>query len=434
MNSNTVLTQEADILVVDDVHENIRLLSTMLADVGFCVRKAISGKMALTAVKALVPDLILLDINMPDMNGYEVCKTLKQNPETQHIPVIFISAIDRVEDKVKAFQMGGVDYITKPFQFEEVIARIKNQLEIRKLQHDILLQNEQLKATKRELEQTQAQLVQRQKMLGLSQFVAGMFHELNNPMTFISGNLDPACEYIRDLMEVINLYRQEYPRPSANIATAIAELDLDFAIEDLRQLMESMKTGVNRIATIMTALRTFSRLNEAEIKSVDLNEGIDSALFLLQHRLGEDDKNPPIKVIKNYDDLPRVTCYASQINQVFMNLINNAIDGLHFAGKQRPATSRSPTIWIATERANPEWVAIRVRDNGMGIPEDVKSRLFDPFFTTKPVGKGIGLGLSTSYQIVVHKHGGRLTCDSAPGEGAEFRVELPVKLPDPPPE
>ncbi|MGC9526115.1 MAG: sensor histidine kinase [Limnospira sp.] len=430
MDSDNILLRQADLLVVDDVPENLKLLSTMLADFGFSVRKAISGKMALTAVKTLIPDLILLDINMPEMNGYQVCETLKQNPETRDIPIIFISAIGQVEDKVKAFQVGGVDYITKPFEFEEVIARIKNQLQIRQLQQNILQQNRRLKETTKELKRTQAQLVQKQKMLGLSQFVAGIFHEINNPMNFISGNLEPAYEYIQDLMELVNLYRDEYSQPSEKIVSKIEKLDLDFVIEDLRKLIESMKTGVERISTIMLALRIFSRLNEAEIKSVNLNEGIDSALSLLKYRLSEGETATPIQIVKHYGDLPKVTCYASQINQVFMHLINNAIDALNQAERLHPGTSGSPTIWIATERVNPEWVAIRVRDNGVGIPKQLTSRLFDPFFTTKPVGKGIGLGLSTSYQIVVQKHGGQLTFHSTPGEGTEFRVELPVTLPE----
>jgi signal transduction histidine kinase len=271
-------------------------------------------------------------------------------------------------------------------------------------------------------------------MLGLSQFVAGMFHEINNPINFISGNLEPASEYIRDLMELVDLYREEYPQPSEKIANKIDKIDLDFVMEDVRKLMESMKTGVERISTVMLALRIFSRLNEAEIKSVNLNESLDSVLFLIKPRLSEAENSPPIQIVKNYQDLPKVTGYASQINQVFMHLINNAIDALKAAHRERPGASGNPTIWIATERVNPEWVAIRVRDNGVGIPEAFTSRLFDPFFTTKPVGKGIGLGLSTSYQIVVQKHGGQLTFHSTPGEGTEFRVELPVTLPEVPPD
>jgi len=434
MDSDNILLREADLLVVDDVPENLKLLSTLLADFGFSVRKAISGKMALTAVNTLTPDLILLDINMPEMNGYQVCEILKQNPETRDIPIIFISAIGQVEDKVKAFQMGGVDYITKPFEFEEVIARIKNQLQLRQLQQDILLQNRRLKETTRELKRTQSQLVQKQKMLGLSQFVAGMFHEINNPMNFISGNLEPAYEYIQDLIELVDLYREEYPQPAEKIAKKIDKIDLDFVMEDVRNLMESMKTGVQRISTVMLALQIFSRLNEAEIKSVNLNESFDSVLFLLGHRLSEAENSPPIQIVKNYGDLPKVTCYASQINQVFMHLINNAIDALKAAHRERPGAFGNPTIWIATERVNPERVTIRVRDNGAGIPAELTSRLFDPFFTTQPVGKGIGLGLSTSYQIVVQKHGGQLTFHSTPGEGTEFRVELPVTLPEVPPD
>lgn len=191
MNSLETNLNKTDILVVDDTPANLRLLSNMMTEYGYNVRQAINGKMALTAVKAVKPDLILLDINMPEMNGYEVCEQLKSNEETRRIPVIFLSALDDALDKVKAFQAGGVDYVTKPFQFEEIIVRIQNQLTIQSLQNKLQYQNNQLKTALSELQLTQAQLVQHEKMVGLMQLVAGIAHEINNPISFISGNLDP---------------------------------------------------------------------------------------------------------------------------------------------------------------------------------------------------------------------------------------------------
>lgn len=426
MNINQNLYQ-ADILIVDDVPDNLRLLSTMLMEFGFKIRKSINGEMALMAINALKPDLILLDINMQGINGYQVCEYLKNNPETCEIPIIFVSAISQIEDKVKAFKVGGVDYITKPFQVEEVMARIQNQLKIQNLQKNLKLQNQQLKATKRELEDTQIELIQKQKMVALNQFVAGMFHELNNPITFISGNLDPAYQYIQDVMELINLYQQEYPHPPTKILTLAEKLDLDFILQDLQHLINSMKTGVERIDKIMLALKIFSRLNEAEMKSIDIHESIDSVLHLLRHRFHGNDGEVEIKVVKNQqENLPPITCYGGLINQVLMNLINNAIDSLKNASNQPFSPDWVPTIWITTEQVNYNKVAIRIRDNGMGIVPELQSRLFDPFFTTKSVGKGMGLGLSTSYQIVVEKHRGQLMLSSMAGEGAEFRVELPI--------
>jgi signal transduction histidine kinase len=428
MNAHSVVAPKENILIVDDNPENLRLLSTLLAKKGYNVRRSLNGETALSAVHAIVPDLVLLDINMPGMSGYEVCEHLKNNPQTREIPVIFLSAWDDVQYKIKAFKVGGVDYITKPFQFEEVLARIQHQLTIQHLQTQIQAQNKQLQQTLTELKKTQAQLVQKEKMVSLGQLAAGMAHEINNPISFISGNLAPAREYVQDLLGIIDLYRQEYPDPTPRIKTAIAKIDLDFITSDLQRLMISMQNGVERIGSTILALRIFSRLNESDIKTVDLHEGIDSTLLLLRERLKQNQNHPEIKTIKNYADLPFVTCYASQINQVFLNLLNNAIDALEEVYTNTDSPLAIPTIWITTEYSPTDSVIIRIKDNGVGIPDELQLRLFDPFFTTKPVGSGSGLGLSTSYEIVVQKHKGKLTCFSSPGKGAEFVIEIPVFL------
>ncbi|MEA5496216.1 hybrid sensor histidine kinase/response regulator [Limnoraphis robusta] len=427
MNSLETSLKKTDILVVDDTPANLRLLSNMMTEYGYNVRQAISGKMALTAVKAVKPDLILLDINMPEMNGYQVCEQLKSNEETRRIPIIFLSALDDALDKVKAFQVGGVDYVTKPFQFEEIIVRIQNQLTIQSLQNQLQHQNNQLKTTLSELQVTQARLVQQEKMVGLMQLVAGIAHEINNPISFISGNLDPANEYIQDLLKLIQLYRNEYPQPPQVIQKMTEEIDLDFIISDLPKIIGSMKNGVHRISTIILALRIFSHLDESDIKSVNLHEGIDSTIILLQHRFKLPNGDCVLKIIKNYGKIPKITCYPSQLNQVFLNLLSNAIDAIESKLDKNPETFKNPRIWIATRLKDQETVQIIIKDNGMGILPEVKSRLFDPFFTTKPVGKGSGLGLLTSYQIVVEKHRGKLDFYSAFGEGAEFIVEIPVQ-------
>ncbi|MBD1931930.1 MULTISPECIES: sensor histidine kinase [Cyanophyceae] len=419
---------KADILIVDDTPDNLRFLSSLLLDEGYNVRKSTNGQMALTAVKTVPPDLILLDVNMPKMSGYEVCELLKKDSQTSSVPVIFLSALDDVMDKVKAFKVGGVDYITKPFKIEEVLARIQNQLTIKNLQNELQAQNTQLQKTLTELKKAQAQLVQKEKMLGLGQLAAGMAHEINNSIGFVSSNLEPASEYIQDLLNLINLYQQEYPNPSIPIQEAIQEIDLDFLSLDIKKIMGSMQTGAERISTMILALRIFSRLNESDIKAVDIHEGLDSTLLLLQHRLRKERKCPEIKVIKQYGNLPLVTCYASQLNQVFFNLLNNAIDAIESGLEKGITESSIPTIWIKTELTAYKTVSIQIKDNGIGIDEKVRSRLFNPFFTTKPVGQGSGLGLVTSYEIVVEKHKGELRCNSLPGQGAEFIIEIPVQL------
>jgi len=410
-----IRAEEIDILIVDDTPENLRILSVMLAEQGYSVRKALNGKMALLAAQTLPPDLILLDINMPDMTGYEVCQRLKQEEVTGTIPIIFLSALDQLQDKVKALQSGGVDYITKPFQFEEVNARIQTQITLHRLQKDLSAKNNELSTALKELRKAQIRLIQQERMAGIGQLVAGLSHEINNPISFIAGNLKPAQEYVKDLLQLIQLYRQEYPSPSPAIQAAIAELDVDFLINDLHKILGSMQTGVDRIHTLMLALRIFARLDESDIKTVDIHEGIESTLILLENRL----RYYNIQLVKNYGKLPPVTCYASQLNQVILHLLNNAIDACKQAKTQ-------PCIWLETAPVTEDTIQVRIRDNGPGISEEAKSHLFEPFYTTKPVGQGQGLGLAISHEVVVEKHKGRLLCQTAPGEGAEFIMEIPV--------
>jgi signal transduction histidine kinase len=258
--------------------------------------------------------------------------------------------------------------------------------------------------------------------------VAGVAHEINNPTSFIYGNINFAINYANDLLDLLELYQQHYPQPPAAIEEQIQTIDLNFLKDDFIKLLESMKTGADRISEIVLALRNFSRLDEAERKAADLNQGIESTLMILQHRLKPQFPRPVIEVIKDYGKLPLVQCYPGQLNQVFMNLLINAIDALEEESEKD--INFVPQIRICTEvRENPEKshinsIIIRIADNGAGIPETVKKRIFDPFYTTKPVGQGTGLGLSISYQIIVEKHKGKLECRSQLGEGTEFVIEL----------
>ncbi|MBD1930958.1 MULTISPECIES: PAS domain-containing sensor histidine kinase [Cyanophyceae] len=291
-----------------------------------------------------------------------------------------------------------------------------------------------LEQTLYELQQTQAQLVQTEKMSSLGQLVAGIAHEINNPVNFIYGNLIHTDNYIQDLLNLLHLYNKNYPNPTAEIRDEIEAIDVDFLIEDLPKMLSSMKVGAERIRQIILSLRNFSRLDEAEMKAVDIHEGIDSTLLILQNRLKAKTDYPGIQLIKEYGNLPQVECYAGQLNQVFMNLIANAIDALELetcdlalgAGKDS-SQSPIPTIRISTKVQNNNQVVIRIADNGTGMTQAMKQQLFNPFFTTKPVGKGTGLGLSISYQIIVEKHGGELNCISAPGKGTEFAIKIPIR-------
>jgi signal transduction histidine kinase len=281
-------------------------------------------------------------------------------------------------------------------------------------------QAERLQTTLQELQQTQSQLIQTEKMSSLGQLVAGVAHEINNPVNFIHGNLTHLSNYTEDLLSIINLYQETYPAPDAELEEAITDLELDYITEDLPKILASMRMGTDRIRKIVLSLRNFSRLDEADMKEVDLHEGIENTLLILQNRFKTKGDRHSVELIKEYGKLPLIECYASQMNQVLMNIINNAMDAL----ESNPSETL-PTIRISTE-VRGDRAIIHIADNGPGMTEQTKSRLFDPFFTTKPVGKGTGLGLAISYQIVVEKHNGILDCITAPGKGSEFIIQIPI--------
>ncbi|KOP25401.1 serine/threonine protein kinase [Hapalosiphon sp. MRB220] len=291
--------------------------------------------------------------------------------------------------------------------------------------------NQRLKKVIADLKNAQVQLIQSEKMSSLGQMIAGIAHEINNPINFIHGNIIHAQQYVQDLLELINIYQQEYPNPPEYVTKKNAEIDLDFLVQDLPKILNSMNLGTSRISNIVLGLRNFSRLDEADMKPVDIHEGIDNTLMILQHKLKANNDRPEIQVIKEYGELPEITCYAGQLNQVFMNILSNAIDILDEGNKSWTMgngedSSSLPTIHISTELAEKNMVRIRIADNGNGMNFEVQQKIFDPFFTTKPVGRGTGLGLSISYQIVVDKHKGNLMCDSTPGKGTEFVIKIPM--------
>lgn len=287
------------------------------------------------------------------------------------------------------------------------------------------------------LQKTQTQLIQTEKMSSLGQLVAGIAHEINNPVNFIYGNLSHVSEYSQDLLKLLEFYQEDFPNPTPRILQLIDEIDIDFLLQDLPKMLSSMKVGADRIRQLVLSLRNFSRLDEADRKPVDIHEGLESSLLILQHKLKEKSEDAPIEVVRNYGNLPLVECYVGQLNQVFMNIISNALDALEQNSGDRSGGkfNQPPSqITISTElkhqqngSSSPTSAVIRIADNGPGIKESVQSQIFNPFFTTKPVGKGTGLGLSISYQIVVEKHGGKLKCYSQPGKGTEFWIEIPVK-------
>ncbi len=314
------------------------------------------------------------------------------------------------------------------------ITQIANQLGVAlqqaQLHNQTKEQTEKLATALHDLQQTQTQLIQTEKMSSLGQLVAGVAHEINNPVNFIYGNINHVNNYAEDLLSILDLYLQSCPNPNVEIRDRSEEIDLEFIMEDLPKTLSSMKVGIDRIRQIVLGLRNFSRLDHAEMKPVDIHEGIDSTLLILQHRLKAKPESPAIKLVKEYSNLPLVECYAGPLNQVFMNVLSNAIDALedYRESQSKPNTNQITIHTTLGElEGNIKSVVIRIVDNGPGIPEALRARICDPFFTTKPVGKGTGLGLSISYQIVVDKHGGVFKCDSQPGLGTEFWIEIPIK-------
>ncbi|WP_366839074.1 response regulator [Nostoc sp. LPT] len=579
------------ILIVDDVPNNLKVLSDTLAQAGFEVAIATSGEGALQQLEHAPVSLILLDVMMPGMNGFETCQHIKANLKTRNIPIIFITALSESVNKVTGFELGAIDYITKPFQQSEVLARVRTHLKLNQLSQSLEARNtelqklteqleqrvtertqelfasietlkqtqqlmrlvfdtiphwvgwkdinsvflgcnqsladalnlsspdeivgktdydlqtskeesdcyrvcdrrimesgqaelhiieqwqradgeqiwldtskmplrdakgnvfgillvtediterqlaqEELKQQKQNLEEalaelqgTQVQLVQSEKMSALGNLVAGVAHEINNPVGFLGGNIQPALDYIKDIFGLIDLYQQEYSHPSGIIQDEIEAIDLDYIREDLPKLVGSMQEGVKRIRDISTSLRTFSRADSDRPIACNIHDGIDSTILILKHRLKSSKTRPEIKVIKEYGQLPLVECFVGQLNQVFMNILANAIDALEESniGRGFEEIKINPNcITIITQISEEKQkVIIKIKDNGQGINEQVKQKIFDHLFTTKAVGQGTGLGLAIARQIVEETHGGKLSFNSVLGEGTEFIIEIPV--------
>ena len=414
-----VATGQFDILAVDDSVENLRVIAAMLSQAGYQVRIATNGELALRSIARLPPALVLLDVRMPGLDGFEVCRRIRRNPACAGLPVILLSAQDDSASRVEGFKAGAIDFIGKPFVVEEVLSRISVHLALWQSQQKLQRQLEETQALNRQLMATQLQLVQSEKMASIGQLAAGVAHELNNPIGFVHSNLGTLDGYLRDLMAII----EAYDKWAAACADAGAqrqaiermkqERDFDYLKGDIFSLLAESKEGLERVRKIVLNLRSFSHVGEQQWQVADLHQGIDSTLNIVWNEL-----KYKCRVVKEYGEIPLVCCLIGQINQVIMNLLVNAGHAIESHG----------VITLRTRRLSEDRVCIEVSDTGAGIAPEHLNRIFEPFFTTKPAGKGTGLGLSLSYDIV-QRHGGCIEVDSQPGVGSTFRLLLPIHRP-----
>lgn len=423
--------QPIHILLVDDNPNNLKVLSEAIQGYGWKALMACDGESAIEQAEYAHPDLIILDVMMPGIDGFETCRRLKASNITQDIPVIFMTALSDTVDKVKGLEIGAVDYITKPFQQEEVIARLKLHLKLshltRTLEQQVQTRTAELTESLQQLQQAQLQMIQNEKMSALGNLVAGIAHEMNNPLGFISATLKQAKPNIHDILEHLQLYQETVPNPSPRIIKHAETIELDFCVEDLMKMIDSMTMACDRIENISNSLRNFSRADQDCKQPFNLHEGIDSTILILKHRLKANEKRPAIEVFTEYGDIPELECFPGQLNQVFMNILANAIDALEEASLNRCYKDivANPNLIKITTFTTEKQVKIIIADNGPGMEASVKARIFDHLFTTKAVNKGTGIGLAIAKQIIVDNHHGQIDCDSTPGQGTKFTITLP---------
>jgi two-component system, NtrC family, sensor kinase len=411
------------VLLVDDqviVSEVIRRSLSSEPDIEF--HYCSDPTQAIAMALELKPSVILQDLIMPEVDGLMLLRWFRMNPATAQVPMVVLSNKEDAMMKADAFTHGANDYLIKLPDPIELVARIRYHAQAYQNLQALVTATATAQAKTKDLEtalgllqSTQAQLIQTEKMSGLGQMVAGIAHEINNPVNFIQGNIKHVQEYFNELFNIISIYQASNPQVSLENQAILDGTDLDYVRQDSNQAMGSMRKGADRISMIVKSLRNFARLDQAEQKEVDLHEGLDSTILLLQHRLGSS-----IQVECQYGQMPLVQCYPAQLNQVFMHLLNNAIDGL-----KQDEHQRDQKILVVTKVLGGDRVQIQIQDNGPGIPLEIQEKIFDPFFTTKPVDEGRGLGLSVSYRII-QEHLGQINVVSQPDQGACFVIELPV--------
>ncbi len=422
----------ATILLIDHDTPTRLALQTALQEQGYQVTTTDDRKSALEVVAQLQPHLVIGYGISPQIDSLAIFQQIKNQTNLVQPFCLLIAESEQVKLQLHCLDHAVDDFLVTPLDLNEVLLRIRWGLRTQSLTEKVSDHHQQLTQTVLELERAKEQLIQSEKFSSLGQMVSGITHEINNPVSFVKGNVTHIAGYTQDLMDLIEMYAEDYPEPSEAIQEQIEEMDLEFVREDLPQVIDSLKNGTERIQKLVQSLRNFYKVDDSESKPVDIHSGLDDILEILQAKL-KGKAGRQIQVVKEYGKLPKVECYPGQLNQVFMNLLNNAIDALE--DRRMDNSLPEPTIWIKTEvipretspdSATSGAVIIRIQDNGIGIPDPIKDKIFQPFFTTKSRSSGTGFGLSICQEIVVKIHGGKLKCVSPAGEGTEFTVEIPL--------
>ena len=411
--------QNARVLIVDDTLQNIQVLGTVLREQGYQLNVAQNGLQALDMVQKVLPDLILLDVMMPELDGHETCKRLKADPQTRDIPVIFLTAKVETDDIVKGFEMGAIDYITKPFNATELLRRVETHLELSMLQKDL----------EHQVEEKTAQLLQAQKMESMGQLAAGISHEVNTPMQYINNNTDFLQQVFEELGEVTQKYHQIYEQGRSGsigeellkeMEELLEDSDIDYLTSEAGKALEKIQDGVKRVVEIVQGMKELAHPGGREKSFADLNHIVESATNVCRNEW----KYIADLELDLDDNLPQVMCFSGELSQCVVNL---AVNAAHAIGDmaEKEAETRSK-ITVGT-RADGDWAEIRVADTGGGIPEEVQSKIFDFLFTTKDVGKGTGQGLSLVQRVIKENHGGEVSFETAVGKGTTFILRLPVQ-------
>ncbi|MEM8640641.1 MAG: hybrid sensor histidine kinase/response regulator [Cyanobacteria bacterium P01_G01_bin.54] len=415
------MQNQGRILAVDDTPANLNVISDTLRKAGYSVATAIDGERALKRLEHYQPDLILLDVMLPGIDGFETCTRLKANPQFRHIPIIFLTALSEPINRTQGLNLGGVDYITKPFETIEFLSRIRVHLN---------------------LQRAQLQLLQEANLSTLGNLVNGIVHEVNNPINFVARNINPVEQHHQELVYLLELYEAQYPDPPDEIKAWRQQINLPHLKRDSLNLLKSIRLGAERLQDILSSLRTLSPLDTTPLQTewggIDLQRSLDHALLLLSYRLQANTQRPAINVIKQYAELPEFQGHSAQLSQALMQVLMNGIDALQ-AKDWTPEQQQQPTfpttkierpqltLTTTAQRfeQNPQ-ILLQIMDNGVGISAEIQPRIFERFFSTKPLGQGIGLGLAIAHQIITEQHGGTITCTSELGKGTTVTIALPL--------